>query len=192
MLFNIVTFVFGFAVLALQPFFGRSTRMGRGMLLAQHDLHTTVSFMTNTNQQHLFGGSASLVFQPVVLHLLETDALADHWPGGAAGDHPRAAAATSTWGIFYLDLWRGGRLLLRTALAGRGGSSEAGGVPMTLEGSAKASVAEAGAMATMTVGLEALREICRGPVAAIIAVKQFGTNGGGYFGSTAPILRKPQ
>src|SRR5262249_2826786 len=34
-------------------------------------------------------------------------------------------------------------------------------------------------------GSAKLQEIARGPVAAIIAAKQFGTNGGGYFGANS-------
>ena len=45
------------------------------------------------------------------------------------------------------------------------------GVPMTLEGSAVATTLEG---ATQT--------IARGPVAAFVAIKQLGTNGGGFFG----------
>src|SRR5262249_36555762 len=61
----------------------------------------------------------------------------------------------------------------------------AGGVPMTLEGSAKAATLESGAMGQDDAGADKPQEIARGPVAAIIAVKQFGTNGGGWFGANS-------
>ena len=46
-----------------------------------------------------------------------------------------------------------------------------GGVPMTLQGAATAKTLEG-----------ALQTIARGPVAAFVAIKQLGTNGGGFFG----------
>jgi potassium-transporting ATPase potassium-binding subunit len=53
-----------------------------------------------------------------------------------------------------------------------------GGVPMTFDGAAVARALEG-----------ATQSIARGPVAAMIAIKQLGTNGGGYFGpnSTHPF-----
>jgi len=53
-----------------------------------------------------------------------------------------------------------------------------GGMPMTLAGAAKLTTLE---------GLEQI--IARGPVAAFVAIKQLGTNGGGFFGpnSTHPF-----
>src|SRR5207245_2819296 len=73
-------------------------------------------------------------------------------------------------GNFYLDLWRTVvylflplSLILAVALI-------AGGMPMTLAGNAK------------VAGLEGEQVIARGPVAALVAIKQLGTNGGGFFG----------
>src|SRR5262245_38542371 len=47
-------------------------------------------------------------------------------------------------------------------------------MPMTLDGAARVST------------LEGLKQIiARGPVAAIVAIKQLGTNGGGFFGANS-------
>ena len=58
----------------------------------------------------------------------------------------------------------------------------ANGMPMTFLGAAKATPLD-GAAAKMDT-----QTICRGPVAALVAIKQIGTNGGGFFGpnSTHP------
>src|SRR5204863_1307749 len=58
----------------------------------------------------------------------------------------------------------------------------ANGMPMTFEGAVKATPVD-GAAAQMET-----QTICRGPVAALVAIKQLGTNGGGFFGpnSTHP------
>src|SRR5256885_2212145 len=51
MLFNLVTFVVGFAVLSLQPYHPAFLNPdGKGMLSPSMIFHTTISFMTNTNQ----------------------------------------------------------------------------------------------------------------------------------------------
>jgi K+-transporting ATPase ATPase A chain len=60
----------------------------------------------------------------------------------------------------------------------------AAGVPMTLEGNAQVSTLEPGAMGTGADGQPTLFQLlARGPVAAILAIKQLGTNGGGFFGA---------
>ena len=50
------------------------------------------------------------------------------------------------------------------------------GVPMTFEGAATATTLD-GSATKMTT-----QTIARGPVAALVAIKQAGTNGGGFFG----------
>ena len=62
----------------------------------------------------------------------------------------------------------------------------ASGVPMTLDGHADATTLEPGAMGADSNGQPTLvQQIARGPVAAIVAAKQFGTNGGGFFGANS-------
>jgi potassium-transporting ATPase potassium-binding subunit len=62
----------------------------------------------------------------------------------------------------------------------------ASGVPMTMEGAAEAQTLEPGAMGTEGEGnASVLQILCRGPVAAIVAIKQLGTNGGGFFGANS-------
>ena len=60
-----------------------------------------------------------------------------------------------------------------------------GGSPMTFDGAAQATTVETAAMGTDDAGNANPQLIARGPVAAIVAVKQFGTNGGGYFGANS-------
>jgi K+-transporting ATPase ATPase A chain len=56
------------------------------------------------------------------------------------------------------------------------------GMPMTFQGAAQATTVDGAAAKFET------QTICRGPVAALVAIKQLGTNGGGFFGpnSTHP------
>ena len=54
LIFNTVLFVFGFIVLALQPWMPLNS-LNRGMLEPSTIFHTVVSFMTNTDVQHYSG-----------------------------------------------------------------------------------------------------------------------------------------
>src|SRR5262249_60367725 len=60
-----------------------------------------------------------------------------------------------------------------------------GGSGMTFEGNVEVPTVQAGAMGTDTVDGKDVPKpqvIARGPVAAVVAIKQLGTNGGGFFG----------
>jgi len=74
-------------------------------------------------------------------------------------------------GNFYVDLWRGVLYVFLPLSFVVALLLVVGGVPMTLEGAAKVMTLEGGE-----------QTIARGPVAAIVAIKQLGTNGGGFFG----------
>src|SRR5262249_5461822 len=54
LIFNTVLFVFGFTVLALQPWMPLN-ELGRGALAPSTIFHSVVSFMTNTDLQHYSG-----------------------------------------------------------------------------------------------------------------------------------------
>ena len=56
---------------------------------------------------------------------------------------------------------------------------------MTLQGNAKVADAGAGSMGTDDDGQAKPQAIARGPVAAVVAIKQLGTNGGGFFGANS-------
>lgn len=152
-------------------------------------LHTAVSFLTNTNQQH-YAGQAQLSYlsQSLVLETLQfiTPAMAlavcvAVLRGMKGGRNASAAEGEERdLGNFYVDLVRGiVRLLLPLAfilallLACQG-------VPSTFSGAVTSPVLDQSATpATQTIPL--------GPVAAMVAIKQLGTNGGGWYGSNSSI-----
>src|SRR6185369_8314197 len=68
LVFNTVLFVFGFAVLALQPWMPLNP-LERGMLAPTTIFHTVVSFMTNTDLQHYSGDQHFSIFSQVVFCL---------------------------------------------------------------------------------------------------------------------------
>jgi K+-transporting ATPase ATPase A chain len=81
------------------------------------------------------------------------------------------ALAGSGVGNFLRDLTRITVLFLLPLSLLLGGALILCNMPMTLQGAAQATTLEGVA-----------QTIARGPVAAIVAIKQLGTNGGGYFG----------
>jgi potassium-transporting ATPase potassium-binding subunit len=90
----------------------------------------------------------------------------------------RGLAGRREFGNFYVDVQRATFLVLLPIAAIVAVALVLGGAPMTLQGAARALTLE---------GAEQM--IARGPVAAMVAIKQIGTNGGGFFGpnSTHPF-----
>ena len=85
-------------------------------------------------------------------------------------------------GDFYLDLVRSLLFVLIPLATILALSLVASGVPMTVLGSAQAA----------TLDGSASQSIARGPVAALVAIKQLGTIGGGFFGpNSAHPLENP-
>ncbi len=131
-------------------------------------LHTTISFITNTNQQH-YSGETTMSYASQML---------------ALGYHMFTSAATGLsvgiafirgltgrpLGNFYVDLVRSiTRILLPISIVGAV-LLMITGVPETLAGPA-----------TVTTLEGATQAIARGPVAHFEIIKQLGENGGGFF-----------
>jgi K+-transporting ATPase ATPase A chain len=139
--------------------------------------NTVCSFVTNTNLQH-YSGEQHLSYFSQMACIVWLQFVTP-----AAGlcimlATLRGLRGDKDLGDFYVDLMRSLlfvfvplALILAVFLVGTG-------VPMTFQGAARATTVE---------GAE--QTIARGPVAALLAIKQAGTNGGGYFGpnSTHPF-----
>jgi potassium-transporting ATPase potassium-binding subunit len=165
---NLVMGVGVFLILMLQPLLPfNPTRVGG--LTWDLALHTTISFLTNTDQQH-YSGETALSYGSQVFalgFLLFTSA----GTGLAVGIAFIRGLTGRSLGNFYQDLTRSiTRILLPIALLGSF-ALVAAGVPETWAGVAQATTLEG---ATQT--------IARGPVAHFEMIKQLGENGGGWFG----------
>lgn len=132
-------------------------------------LHTTISFVTNTNQQHYAGETTfSYASQTLVLGFLMFTSAATGLSIGIAFIRGLTGRAL---GNFYSDLVRSiTRILLPICLIGAIILLLAG-VPETLA-----------APATVTTLEGATQVIARGPVAHFEMIKELGENGGGFFG----------
>ncbi len=179
MLFNLVTFIVGFAVLTLQPYLPLNPD-GKGMLSPSMIFHTVISFMTNTNQQH-YSGEVHLSYFSQIFFICWKQILSPIIGLAALLAIIRGLRGDKHMGNFYVDLWRGIAYFYVPVCFLVAVLLVAGGVPMTLKGNAKVATVEKGAMGQDDAGADKPQEIARGPVAAVIAVKQFGTNGGGFF-----------
>ena len=153
-------------------------------------LHTMVSFLTNTNQQHYSGqaqlsylsqlaGIVTLQVVTPMMGLAIAAAMLRALVGGRNASTAREGDARDV-GNFYSDVIR---LTLRAFLPLALMLSlllTAQGVPSTFDGAARATPLDSGAGMTEQV-------IPIGPVAPMVAVKQLGTNGGGWYGPNSAV-----
>ena len=165
---NIVMGIFVFSILLLQPLLPFNPNQVGGL---SWDLafHTTISFLTNTDQQH-YSGETALSYGSQVFalgFLLFTSAAT----GLAVGIAFIRGLTGRSLGNFYQDLTQSiTRILLPISFIGAL-FLIATGIPETWSGVAQITTLEG---ATQT--------IARGPVAHFEIIKQLGENGGGFFG----------
>ena len=152
-------------------------------------LHTTAAFITNTNQQH-YAGQTQLsyfaqLFAVVAMQVITPAAGIAALVAilrtllGPEGAQLRTASGDVAVGHFYVDLVRTiVRLLLPLAfvtallLAWQG-------VPSTFEGARVIQPLDESAVAEQRIPV--------GPVAPMVAIKQLGTNGGGWYGANSAV-----
>jgi K+-transporting ATPase ATPase A chain len=152
-------------------------------------LHTMVSFLTNTNQQH-YSGQAQLsylsqmvgivglqVVTPMMGLALVVATLRAFFGGKEKNAHETGDADV---GNYWADVTRATvRFMLPLCLLWAVMLTSQG-VPSTL--AAGPTVTPVDASAQMTE-----QKIPLGPVAAMVAVKQLGTNGGGWYGPNSAV-----
>ncbi|MDZ7992217.1 MAG: potassium-transporting ATPase subunit KdpA [Nostoc sp. EfeVER01] len=132
-------------------------------------LHTTISFVTNTDQQHYAGETTLSYFSQVAAlgFLMFTSAAT----GLAVGIAFIRGLTGRKLGNFYVDLVRGiTRILLPISIIGAIALLITG-VPQTLAGTMDVQTLEGGT-----------QYLARGPVASFEMIKLLGENGGGFFG----------
>lgn len=169
LLFNLVMFVVVYGVLTTQGVHPLNPD-GRAALAPSLAFNTAASFTSNTNLQH-YSGEVSLSYFSQVFGLMWLQFVSAATGIAAVTALSRGLAGRTALGNFYQDLWRATGLILLPLSAVVAVLLILAGMPMTLKGAAVATTLEG---VTQT--------IARGPVAAMVAIKQLGTNGGGYFG----------
>ncbi|HEY7330374.1 MAG TPA: potassium-transporting ATPase subunit KdpA [Gemmataceae bacterium] len=181
--FNMVIFVFTFLVLALQPILPLNPD-GKKMLSPSTIFNTVCSFLSNTNLQH-YSGEVHLSYFSQLFAIVWTQFVSPAVGLAALVAILRGLRGDHDMGNFYLDLWRGTIYVMLPFAFVLAFLLMHGGMPMTFEGAVQAQTVESGAMGSEADGQPKPQIIARGPVAALVAIKQLGTNGGGFFGANS-------
>ena len=166
---SMIAFFCGFAVLAYQPHLPLNPD-GKGNLSPSTIFNTASSFLTNTNLQH-YAGEQHLSYFSQLFFITWKQFVTPAIGLAALLAVIRGLRGDEHMGNLYLDVWRGVLYVLIPLSLILAILLIAAGMPMTLEGAAKVTTLD---------GSE--QTIARGPVAAVAAIKQLGTNGGGFFG----------
>jgi len=172
LLFNGFMFIVVFVIFAMQQVLPLNPD-GKGALSPDLIFHTVASFTSNTNLQH-YSGEVSLSYFSQIFGLMWLQFVSAATGIAALTALARGLAGKTLLGNFYRDLMRATFLVLLPLAVAVAVFLLLGGVPMTLQGSATVKTLEG-----------VLQTIARGPVAAFAAIKQLGTNGGGFFGSNS-------
>lgn len=173
--FNVISFSATFGILALQQYLPLNPD-NMSAMRGDTIYNTAASFTTNTNLQHYSGESSLSYFSQ--LYALMWQQFVSAATGVAALAALARGLAGRPMGNFFIDLQRAAFLVFLPVALVVATLMVIGGMPMTFQGAA---------VATTVEGIE--QTIARGPVAAFVAIKQLGTNGGGFFGpnSTHPF-----
>jgi K+-transporting ATPase ATPase A chain len=170
---NLVWFILGMVVLMMQGSLFLNPDHNPSMS-ADLAFNTAVSFISNTNIQHYSGETAVSYLSQLVLIFFQFVSAACGMAACAAVFQAMREGTTRKLGNFYryflLSITRillPLSIILAIALASNG-------VPMTFHGKQ-----------TLITLQGDTTQVSRGPVAAMVAVKQLGSNGGGFFGANS-------
>lgn len=168
---NLFWFVWGMVLLVLQGSLPLNPDGNLGQT-AHQAFNTCISFMVNCNLQHYSGESGLTYFTQLFVIMLFQFITAACGMAAMAGIMKALAAKTTQtignfWNYLVLSVTR---ILLPLSLI-VGFILIVEGVPMGFDGKLEVTTLEG-----------TVQQISQGPAAAIIPIKQLGTNGGGYFG----------
>lgn len=171
---NAFWFVWGMVLLVCQGWLPLNPD-GNGGQSPDLAFNTTISFMVNCNLQHYSGESGLTYFTQLFVIMLFQFVTAACGMAALAGImRALAAKTTRTIGNFWVFMTRSvTRILLPLSLL-VGILLIVNGVPMSFDGRQTITTLEGNEQA-----------ISQGPTAAIVPIKQLGTNGGGYFGTNS-------
>ncbi|TCT04258.1 potassium-transporting ATPase subunit KdpA [Aquabacter spiritensis] len=179
--FNAAGFVLLFLILRFQNLLPLNPQ-GFDGLSAPLAFNTALSFVTNTNWQ-AYGGETTMsnFSQMVGLTTQNFVSAASGMAVAAAVARGLAARRTRVLGNFWTDLTRATLYILLPGALGLALVFAASGIPQTLAAAFDAATLDAG---TQTIAV--------GPAASQVAIKQLGTNGGGFFNvNSAHPLENP-
>ena len=172
LLIQICWFVFGFVILLIQGhlFLNPAHIPNMEWTLA---FNTAISFLTSTNLQHYSGETgASYLSQLGVFTFLQFVSAATSLCAGVAIVRGLASGSIATLGNFYNDFVRSCTRILLPLCIVTAIIFIFNGMPMTFNGPKE------------IVSLQGdSGQVALGPVAAMIPIKELGSNGGGFYGT---------
>ena len=169
---QIVWFVPAFLVLMLQGRFPLNPAHVPGMEWSLA-LNSAVSFLTSTNLQHYSGESgATYLSQIGVFTFLQFVSAATSLAAGVAIVRGLTADAGTGIGNFFSDFVRSCTRILLPLSVIVSVFFMIGGMPMTFHGPHKITTLQGDTV-----------NVATGPVAAMVPIKELGSNGGGFFGA---------
>jgi len=170
---NLVWFVLSMFVLMCQGWLPLNPDSNPGMT-ADLAFNTAISFVVNCNLQHYSGESGVSYFGQLFLMFLQFVSAATGLAAGAILFNALKERTTEKLGNFYVYFVKSiTRILLplcivvATLLA-------LSGTPMTFDGKQKKVTLQGDSV-----------DVSTGPVAAFVAIKHIGTNGGGFYGTNS-------
>lgn len=174
--FSLVSFVFTYAIQRLQGFLPLNPQgFGAKQATADVSFNTAVSFVTNTNWQ-AYGGEVTLsyIVQMAALTVQNFVSAAAGMAVAIALVRGFARRQEKTIGNFWVDLVRGTLYVL---------------LPLSLLGAlflcSQGVIQNFNTYTTATTVEGKTQVIAQGPAASQIAIKQLGTNGGGFFNTNS-------
>lgn len=171
---NLFWFVWGMVLLTLQGWLPLNPNGNLGQSIHQA-FNTCISFMVNCNEQHYSGENHLTYFtQLFVIMLFQFITAATGMAAMAGIMKALGEKTTQTIGNFWNFLVLScTRILLPLSLV-VGFILITQGVPMGFDGNMEVTTLEGN-----------VQYVAQGPAAAIVPIKQLGTNGGGYFGTNS-------
>ena len=168
---NLVWFLWGMALLVVQGHLPLNPDGNLGQT-AHQAFNTCISFMVNCNEQHYSGETNLTYFTQLAVIMLFQFVTAGAGMAAMAGIMKALSEkTTNTIGNFWRNLVLScTRILLPLSLV-IGFILIAEGTPMGFDGKMEITTLEGNT-----------QYVSQGPTAAIVPIKQLGTNGGGYFG----------
>ncbi len=171
LLVNVATLLMAYLVFRFQGVLPLNPSHIRGME-SSLAFNTAISFMANTNLQH-YSGETGLSYLSQMIGIVFLMFISPATALAAVMAIIRGLAGKNV-GNFFVDLTRSlTRVFLPIAFVS-GLVFVFLGVPQTLDATAEA---------TTVTGEQ--QQIARGPVAAFLAIKEVGNNGGGFFGANS-------
>jgi len=168
---NLFWFIWGMVLLVCQGWLPLNPDGNPGQTPDQA-FNTCISFMVNCNLQHYSGETGLSYFTQLFVIMLFQFITAACGMAALAGIFKgMAAKTTKSIGNFWVYLTRSVTRILMPLSLLVGILLVINGTPMSFDGKQ-----------TLTTLEGATQEISQGPTAAIVPIKQLGTNGGGYFG----------